>query len=172
MKIRSRSYPSFARDSTMPSHQIHRAIGQRLRLCNETLNHIIIRINNGDRHHQTNHYDENHPTKLISKALVQIKSQSGDERKKLTTAIGRNRETIRTCGWFLRQDLRSSARRPRAIPDIFSVQSFSLRLLQCASIYSIPSKKKKSLVHNFGEGLTRFDTAASFYHGRRSGFLH
>jgi hypothetical protein len=71
----------------MPHHQIDRAIGQSLRLRDKTLDCTKKKIRNAKLQNETI-------------GLREIEK----------------RRVVRTCGWFLRQAFRSSARRPRAIP--------------------------------------------------------
>ena len=48
-----------------------------------------------------------------------IEQKGGNEIDEIKAEKKETEVVIRTCGWFLRHDFRSSARRPRAIPDIF-----------------------------------------------------
>jgi hypothetical protein len=81
------AYPLLAGDGTAPDHEVRRPVGQRFRPRHETLQKM-----------------KDVRSRLESgSGTIETKGE-GTESKALTW------------GWFLRQALRSSARRPRAIP--------------------------------------------------------
>jgi hypothetical protein len=82
------SYPLLARDDAVPQQQVNGTIGQLLWLGDEALKH------------------------------AKANTAPLSNREELLAIQISNRISLRTCGWLLRQDLRSSARRQLATsPD-------------------------------------------------------
>jgi hypothetical protein len=84
---RTGAYPLLAGDGAVPDHEVRRPVGQRIR----------------SRHEPLQGHEED-----------QIGARIGRLRRE--TREGWVRRRARTWGWFFLQALRSSARRPRAIP--------------------------------------------------------
>lgn len=106
-----RAYTRLAGYSAMPHHQIDRTIGQSLWLRNKTLDTIKSRI--------------------IKCKKYTIRNKLHKLIKEIINTRYWTEKDVRTCGWFLRQDLRSSARRPRAIPPDIALSSSHTPLALC-----------------------------------------
>lgn len=122
----------------MPNHQIYWTIRESLRPGNKTLEIKTIQYNTWIRQTHKRNPSQGHlwghrthdRNKKVEYRYVQlhIHIYLHTERKK---------ERDRTWGWFFRQALRSSARRPRAIPDIFPL-SLSLPFSLYIYVYISP----------------------------------
>jgi hypothetical protein len=113
----------------VPDHQVHCPVGQRLRLRDETL------------HHHTTKTDQ--PIEPANAAC-----REGERKKRSRGGDGESRGAARTCGWFLRHALRSSARRPRAIPPPPDMTA-------AATAYPLPRLRRSRLVFLEIEPLVR-----------------
>lgn len=107
------TYRSFTRDSTVPNHQVNWPILKCLRLSNKTLQPKIIPTT-----------IENTKTKFTKIRNKPNKVLNKKKNRKQEKGHGNQ-----TWGWFFLQALRSSARRPRAIPPdivVFLQQLFKI----------------------------------------------